>query len=195
MEKSRTTAASSAQATDKQRNAMNDRELIARILRGDHRLFANIVEAHSGKVFSQVLGLVKREDMAQEITQQTFVRVYMRLGDWRGERLGAWIMPIAMHLALNAIDKERRRRTEELGDQPLRQDEYSEEHEQLLQRLEEAIDGLPANDRAIVRLHYYEKMKAEDVAAKLGMTKSNVLVRLHRIREQLKKKIGNGNDE
>lgn len=65
----------------------------------------------------------------------------------------------------------------------------------MLQRLEAAINELQPNDQAIVRLHYYEKKKAEEVARKLNMTKSNVLVRLHRIREQLKKRLNDGNDK
>lgn len=154
---------------------MEDREIIERIRHGDTRLFATVVKSHSAVIFSQVLSLVKREDMAQEITQQTFVRVYTRLDDWRGQSLGAWITAIAMHLALNVLDKERRRRTETLDEKtPSLSDEYSDEHEQLLQRLEEAIAALRATDQSIIRMHYYEKRKVEDIASRLGMSKSNV---------------------
>lgn len=174
---------------------MGEKEIIERIRHGDSRLFATVVKGYSAEIFSKVLALVKREDLAQEITQQAFVRVYTRLEDWRGQSLNAWITAIAMHLALNALDKERRRHTEEFDDRVVSQtEEYSEEHELLLQRLEKAIEELQPNDRAIVRMHYYEKRKADDIASKLDMSKSNVLVRLHRIREQLKKKLNDGND-
>lgn len=101
-----------------------------------------------------------------------------------------------MHLALNAIDKEKRRKTEQLDDNiPRQSEEYSEEHELMLQRLEEAIDELKPDDKAIIQLHYYEKKSTKDIAAKLNMSNSNVLVRLHRIREQLKKKLNDGNNK
>ncbi len=175
---------------------MDDKELIMRIRHGDSRLFATVVEDHSAAVFSKVLSLVKRNDLAQEITQQTFIRVYSRLDDWRGQSLSAWITTIAMHLALNALDKERRHRAETLDERATCQsEEYSEERELMLQRLETAVNELQPNDRAIVRLHYYEKRKVDVVAGKLGMTKSNVLVRLHRIREQLKRKLSDGYDK
>lgn len=174
---------------------MGEKEIVERIRHGDTRLFATVVKSHSAGIFAKGLSLVKREDLAKEITQQAFVRVYTRLGDWRGQSLNAWITAIAMHLALNALDKERRRRTEELDEEALHQaEEYSEEHELLLQRLENSISELPTNDQDIVRLYYYEKRKTDNIASKLGMSKSNVLVRLHRIREQLKKKLSDGND-
>lgn len=169
---------------------MDDKELIMRIRHGDSRLFAKVVKANSAAVFSKILSLVKRNDLAQEITQQTFIRVYSRLDDWHGQSLSAWITTIAMHLALNALDKERRYRTETLDERTSCQsEEYSEERELMLQRLEATINELQPNDRAIVRLHYYEKRKVEVIADRLGMTKGNVLVRLHRIREQLKRKL------
>lgn len=175
---------------------MDDKELIMRIRHGDSRLFATVVESHSAAVFSKVLSLVKRNDLAQEITQQTFIRVYSRLDDWRGQSLSAWITAIAMHLALNALDKERRHRMETLDERTACQgEEYSDERELMLQRLEFAVSQLCPTDRAIVRLHYYEKRKVDVVADRLGMTKGNVLVRLHRIREQLKRKLSDGNDK
>lgn len=175
---------------------MEDKELIARIRHGDSRLFAAVVRDHSAAIFSKVLSLVKRNDLAQEITQQTFIRVYSRLDDWRGQNLSSWITAIAMHLALNELDKERRHRTKAINENNAWQDnEYSEERELMLQSLEAAINELQPDDQAIVRLHYYEKKKAEEVARKLNMTKSNVLVRLHRIREQLKKRLNDGNDK
>ncbi len=175
---------------------MEDREIIERIIGGDSKLFSIIADRYASAIYSKVLSLVRRGDLAQEVTQQAFIRVYTRLGDWRGERLGAWITAIAMHLALNALDKERRRRTEDINERVQAQDEaYSEEHEMLLRRMEKAIGALPDNDRKIVHMHYYEKRKADDIARKLGMTKSNVLVRLHRIREQLRKQLEDENDE
>lgn len=175
---------------------MDDKELIMRIRHGDSRLFATVVESHSAAVFSKVLSLVKRNDLAQEITQQTFIRVYSRLDGWRGQSLSVWITAIAMHLALNALDKERRHRTETLDERTACQgEEYSDERELMLQRLELAVSQLRPTDRAIVRLHYYEKRKVDVVADRLGMTKGNVLVRLHRIREQLKRKLSDGNDK
>ena len=60
---------------------------------------------------------------------------------------------------------------------------------------EQAIAKLAPDDRELIRLFYYHKVKTDEIARRTGLTQSNVLVRLHRIRERLKKQIGNERDE
>ena len=93
--------------------------------------------------------------------------------------------------ALNLMEKEKRKLQADLAPPD---EEYSEERERLLQRMEEAIDEMPQQDRQIIRLHYYDKVKTEDIARRLCLSHSNVLVRLHRIRERLKKRLQDDND-
>jgi RNA polymerase sigma-70 factor (ECF subfamily) len=141
---------------------MEEKELVERILqRGDTKYFDEIVKRYSGPVFSKALRVLKREDLAKDITQQAFIRAYTNLDSWRGGSLGAWITAIAMYLSLNTLDKLRRHRMESIEDTSFKDSpqEYSDEHEQLIQAMDEAIESLPSNDRAIIRLHYYEGKK------------------------------------
>lgn len=169
---------------------MEDREIVNDILRHGHtKCYEEIVRRYSGVVYSKALGICHAADMAREITQQTFVKAYVRLSDWRGDgSLAPWLTVIAMHLAVSTLEKERCRRTLpivcELPDMP-----YNEEHEQRLVRMEQVIRTLPEVDRQIIRLHYYEQCRTEEVARRMGMTQSNVLVKLHRIRERIKKQM------
>ena len=64
--------------------------------------------------------------------------------------------------------------------------QVSEEHEARLQQMEAAIAGLSEQDQQLLRLQYYEQMKTADIAHQTGLSQSNVLVKLHRIRERLK---------
>ena len=52
--------------------------------------------------------------------------------------------------------------------------------------MEAAIAALPEQDQQLLRLHYYEQLKTADIARRTGISQSNVLVKLHRIRERLK---------
>jgi RNA polymerase sigma-70 factor (ECF subfamily) len=90
-----------------------------------------------------------------------------------------------MHLALNELEHEKR-----LVQSVLDTDEYDPEREVLLQRMEQAIELLPEQDRQIIRLHYYEQKKTDEIARFTGLTQTNVLVRLHRIRERLRRTLG-----
>lgn len=173
---------------------MTDRELANQAIQGNHKAFAEIVHRHSGMVFSKALGVMHTEEGAAEVAQQTFVRAYESLDAWRGTELAPWLAAIAAHTALKLRDKERRRRTTSLDDLLAStlsdfhaETSYSEDYEARLQQMEAAIGQLPEQDRQLLRLHYYEQCRTADIARQTGLSQSNVLVRLHRIRERLKK--------
>ena len=165
---------------------MTDRELVNRVLRDGHQQsFAEIVSRYSGMVFSKALSVVHREELAKEVAQQTFIRAYERLAYWRKDSLGPWLAAIAMHLALNELERERRHA------HPVpATDDYDPDREALLQRMEQAIGQLPEQDQTIIRLHYYQQQKTDEIAQQTGLSQSNVLVRLHRIRDRLRRSLG-----
>lgn len=170
---------------------MTDRQLTILIANGKTQLYSNIVSRHSAMVFAKAMSVVKCTDMATEITQQTFVRAYMKLAEWQGqESMGPWLATIAARLAITYIDKARRRRTEAIQTD-IPEEQYSAEREHQLQCMEEAIAHLGEPDRSIVQMHYYDRKPTAETAQELGLSQANVLVRLHRIRQQLKKQLEN----
>ena len=179
---------------------MSDKELVREVLdSGRTKSFATIVKKYSGMLYSKSLGVVHSKELAAEVVQQTFIKAYANLDSWRGEQLGPWLTMIAMHTALNLLDKERRRRTLSIDDQPRATErtteDYSPEHEQMLQQMESAISRLPEADQTLIRLHYYEHKKTDEIAKKMQLSQSNVLVKLHRIRERLRKEMNHGRNE
>ncbi len=167
---------------------MTDRELANNVLNNnDQQSFAEIVKRYSGIVFSKTIAIVRREDLAKEVTQQTFIRAYERLAYWRNDSLGPWLTTIAMHLALNELERERRDRKGKAQSSSSSTNDYDAEHEERLQRMEKAIDTLPEQDRQIIKLHYFQQVKTDEISRITGLSQSNVLVRLHRIRDKLRK--------
>lgn len=170
---------------------MTDRQLVTLITRGKTQLYSDIVSRYSAMVFAKAMGVVKCTDIAKEITQQTFVRAYMRLAEWNGNgSIGPWLAVIAVRLAITQIDKARRYQTKTI-DNNIAEEEYSAEREHQLQRMEYAIAQLGEPDKSIVRLYYYNNVSTADTAQRLGLSQANVLTRLHRIRQQLKKQLEN----
>ncbi len=170
---------------------MDEKQIISRILdEGDTRCFTLIVERYSGMVYSKALGVVRCEELAAEVAQQTFIKAYERLRCFRGQNLGPWLVSIAYHTALNMADSERRRRKLTVGNADEADDDgYSEEREELLLRMEKALDELPEEDKEIVTQHYMKNRSTKEIAQKTGLSQSNVLVKLHRIREKLRQKL------
>ncbi len=172
-------------------DCMNDLQIVERILKHcEKRLFAVVVAKYSGVVLSKALAIVRDRELAAEISQQTFIKAYTNLSSWGGgESLAPWLTVIASHLAINLLDKIKRRNSEPLTDDVAEEEDFSEEREEKLARLREAVKHLPAQERDIIRLHYYENMKTGEIAEKLKLSPSNVLVKLHRIREKLKEQL------
>ena len=174
---------------------MEDKVIVDSILRsGRTQLFSLIVKKYGSTVYAKALAIIKDAEEAKEIAQQTFVKAYQQLEDWQGTQLGPWLVAIACHLSLNALEKAKRKHSVDAEQVQIPDEAYSEEREERLRRMEQAISELPPQDQQIIRLYYYNKVKTEDIAQTLHLSQSNILVRLHRIRERLKKQLQNEKD-
>ncbi len=168
---------------------MTDQQLVSLVLfNHSQHAFAQIVTRHTGAVYARAMSLMHTADGAAEVTQLTFAKAYERLAQFRGDNLGGWLSQIAAHTALTLLGQERHRRTVSIDDVHVAaaDEPYSDEHEAAMQRMEQAIATLPATDQQLLRLHYYEQRRTADIASALGLSQSNVLVRLHRIRNHLR---------
>jgi RNA polymerase sigma-70 factor (ECF subfamily) len=169
---------------------MDDRIIVRCILEdGKKELFSLVVKSYRGKVFSCAYGITQNTELAKEVAQQTFIRAFTHLSSWNGKELGAWLTAIAAHEALNLLEKEKRKIN--VSEMTVSTEGYSAERERLLSALEQAIEELPEQDRQIIRLHYFDNMRTEDIAELMRLSHANVLVKLHRIRERLKKRLQN----
>ena len=166
-----------------------DIELIREVLHDSNaHAFETLMKRYTTQVYGAALRLMKDEENAKEVTQMAFIQAYRQLDSWRSENFGAWVTIIANHIALQLLEKEKRRQTEPLDDNTDAPDEtYDEQKEQRLQSLEAAVAQLPEADRQIIQWHYYEGVPLQTIAQRVGQTENNIKVRMCRIRERLKK--------
>lgn len=170
---------------------MTDQQIVERILNHhEHRLFGVVVGKYSGVVLSKALGITRDKELAAEVSQQTFIKAYTNLDSWGGgASLAPWLTVIAAHIAINMLDKIKRRNDAPLPDDIPEEEDFSEEHEEKLAAMREAVKRLAPQDRQIIMLHYYKNMKTDEIAKTLKLSPANVLVKLHRIREKLKQQL------
>ncbi len=170
---------------------MTDQQIVERILKyHEHRLFGVVVGKYSGVVLSKALGITRDKELAAEVSQQTFIKAYTNLDSWGGgASLAPWLTVIAAHIAINMLDKIKRRNDVPLPDDIPEEEDFSEEHEEKLAAMREAVKRLAPQDRQIILLHYYKNMKTDEIAKTLKLSPANVLVKLHRIREKLKQQL------
>ncbi len=168
---------------------MDDQQLIARVQQGDPAAERAMYDAHVDRVWRLVFRIVGDGDTAQDCVQETFIRAFTRLSDFRGESaLGTWIGSIAISTALNALRKLKRDRGREVDlDEaaPLGTRDRRAEPD-LKARLHQAIDELPDGYRAVFLMHDVEGYTHEEIAQTLGVQPGTSKAQLFRARAKLR---------
>ena len=174
---------------------MTDKELITRIvLHNDTEAFSVVMQRYSGLVFSTALSIVKDYALAEEVMQLSLIKAYKNLHHWRsGTSLAPYLRMITHNQAIDTLKSRQKERHSDISAISVA-DEQSEEHYQLLEAMDRAIARLTADEREIIEMHYYQRLKTKQIAEQTGLSEANVLVRLHRIRTKLKTMIENEED-
>jgi len=169
----------------------DERFLIARAQRGDRDAARNLYDAHSRRVHRLVFRLCGGdEEMARDMVQDTFIRVFDKLSSFRGESAFAtWVHRIAVTVTLNGLRKERRlkRGADDLdvaNDLPAPSSNVDPD---LRDRLRAAIEALPPGSRASVILHDIEGYTHAEIGEMLGIAEGTSKARLFDARSRLRK--------
>ncbi|HKO47425.1 MAG TPA: RNA polymerase sigma factor [Polyangiaceae bacterium] len=177
---------------------LSDEAVIARIRDGEHWCFEILMRRHNRRVFRATRAILKRDDEAEDVMQEAYVRAYEHLADFRGEAsFATWITRIAIHEALARKRKEQRfapldSAPKESTVMPLaspRSPEQEVNDQQLRAVLERAIDALPDEFRAVFVLRAVEQMTGAEAAVCLDIPEETVKTRLHRARLRLQEVI------
>jgi RNA polymerase sigma-70 factor (ECF subfamily) len=176
-----------------------DSELMLRVGEGDDSSFALLLERHRRPVVHFLYRMVLNRAVSEELAQEVFLRVYRSRTTYEPTaKFTTWLFRIATHLALNWIrdgrkEKGHERLNEELLDgmerqvadrQPTVEQELL--HEGKLQEVRQAIEALPAKQRAAVLMHKYEELEYSQIAKALSCSESAVKSLLFRAYETLR---------
>jgi RNA polymerase sigma-70 factor, ECF subfamily len=173
-----------------------DSFLIARARQGDLRAFEEIVRLYERRVYGVALRIVRAHDVADDVAQEAFVRAWRSLDRFEiGRPFGPWVCRIAANLAVNHVRSPRAReeglpeghaetRSAEPG--PLGAVLDAEAR----RVLDDAVAGLPAEQRAVFVLRAVEEMSYAEIADALGISPGTVMSRLFRARERLARALG-----
>lgn len=130
------------------------------------------------------MGYVNDEDLAKDLTQETFIRVFKKLPEFRNEaKIGTWIFRIASNICLRQIERQKR-----YPKGQLRKDiseKKSPSNEPKIELLYQFISELPEMERIIISLEL-ENINQNDIADIVGISSANVRVKIHRIKNKLK---------
>lgn len=168
---------------------MSEPRLIQRVLEGDARAERELYETHVERVFRLAYRMTGDDALAQDCTQETFVRAFDRLDGFRGDAaLSTWLHSITTSVVLNTLRKVKRfrRRETELDEAATVTSGERRSDPDLKMKLHEAIDRLPDKYRMVFVMHDVEGYTHEEIAAALGTKEGTSKAQLSRARAKLR---------
>lgn len=179
-----------------------DAELMLRVRDGDEASFGLLLDRHRGPVVRFLHRMVSSQAVAEELAQEVFLRVYKSRSTYEpAAKFTTWLFRIATHLGLNWIRDGRNEKQQESLDQatadgairqvPDRGRTVEQElvYQAKLREIRQAIESLPAKQRAAVLMHKYEEMEYSEIANVLRCTESAVKSLLFRAYEHLRSRL------
>jgi RNA polymerase sigma-70 factor, ECF subfamily len=162
-------------------------DLVAQAKSGDHEAFAQIYRIHVGRVYGICLRIVGDRSRAEEITQQVFIRLWMKLASFRGESsFNSWLHRLAINVALNELKAAASIQCTSLDDLAIKSASHKNGSRETQMDLERAIAALPTGARVVFVLHEIEGLNHKDIADKLGLANGTCKAQLSRARKLLK---------
>lgn len=172
----------------------SDEELVVRVRAGERQLFELLMRRHNQRVFRAARAIVRRDDEAEDIMQDAYVRAYAHLDDFKGEAsFSTWVTRIAVHEALARVRRERRFASFDVHVHGLTATPSESSPEQQVSDaelrivLDRAIDKLPDEFRLAFVLRTVEQMSGAEAADVLGIPEQTIKTRLFRARVRLQR--------
>jgi len=182
-----------------------DAALMMRVKQGDGTAFAELVDKYKQPVMNLVYRMLRDLTEAEDLAQNVFLQVHKSAHRYEvASKFSTWLFTIARNLCLNEIRRRSRHPSEPLdlphpdqADQPWRQFEDQKTfsppqsllHEELEEKIDQALAELPENQRTAILLCRQNELSYEDIARVLGCSLSATKSLIHRGRGTLKEKL------
>jgi len=190
----------SPQLSEQFTGGRTDTELISAYKNGDISGYNEIVLRYQKQVYWVIRKMVNSHDDADDLTQEVFIKIYSALKDFREEsNLFTWLYRIATNYSINHIRKAKVRNTvsfevvtQSIESNEKKSDEAIDENTRR-KVLEEAIETLPAQQRAVFNMRYYDELSYEEISKILkksvGGIKANYFHAVKKLGDHLKQKM------
>lgn len=170
-----------------------DQIYIDKVLKGDTRAYAFLVDRYKDLVFTLALRMVKNRQEAEEISQDTFIKMYKSLSKFKGDsKFSTWVYRVAYNASLDHIKKQKRQfRTvtiDEFTEQEIKTLENALsklEKSERKQAIQDCINKLPGEDAFIVTLYYFEEQSLEEISKIVNLKPNHLKIKLFRSRKKL----------
>lgn len=172
-------------------NALTDEQLVSLYAQGENSAFDVLLQRHQNRIFSYILNIVKNKDLADDLFQETFVKVIVTINQGRYTENGkfpAWITRIAHNLIIDYYRQEKSQSQLSCDNEEidiLNRKEFSEEtiedsivRSQILSDVKRLVKALPDLQREVLEMRYYMDMSFKEIAEATGVSINTALGRM-----------------
>ncbi|MBI9033115.1 MAG: sigma-70 family RNA polymerase sigma factor [Bacteroidales bacterium] len=170
---------------------VSDRELVSKYLTGDESCLERLINRHNNRVFAYILMVVKDKQLADDLFQDTFIKVIntLRSGSYKEEgKFLQWVMRIAHNLIIDHFRKSKRIPTVDSKNEDfdifdtiqLTDDSVEDRlvREQIYSDVRNLIDFLPEEQKEVLMMRHYSDMSFKDIADQTNVSINTALGRM-----------------
>ena len=189
-------------------NSLNDNELVQRFIEGDQNSLEVLVHRHKNRIYSYILLIVKNQELAEDIFQDTFIKVIRSLKRGKYVESGkfiSWVLRIAHNLIIDHFRKEKLQATisndaleVDIFNSPKFSDKNIEEimiKDQILSDVKELIKELPEDQQQVIYMRHYMGLSFKEIAEQTDVSINTALGRMRYALINLRKVIKQKNLE
>ncbi|PXY45587.1 RNA polymerase sigma factor [Flavobacterium hydrophilum] len=174
-------------------STISDQHYIDKILQGETNAFAILVNRYKNMIFTLALKMVKNREEAEEVAQDTFIKIYNSLSKFKGDsKFSTWIYKIAYNTCLDRLKKNKKE------DNNISINEFSAhliktmddalsalEDKERKQTIQNCLNLLPGDESFLLTLFYFEDQSLEEIGKVMNISANNAKVKLFRSRQKL----------
>ncbi len=170
---------------------LTDEQLVKQYIDGNNDAFDVLLRRHQSKIFSYILKIVKNKDVADDIFQETFVKIIMTLKQGRyveNGKFSAWLTRIAHNLIIDYFRQEKAENCVSTDDEDSdllnRRDLCEENIEDAMVDMQikddvcRIIEALPESQKEVLKMRYYSDMSFKEIADATGVSINTALGRM-----------------
>ncbi|WP_166921529.1 RNA polymerase sigma factor [Flavobacterium poyangense] len=174
-------------------STLDDQHYIHLIIQGDSNSFAVLVNRYKDMIFTLALKMVKNREEAEEVAQDTFIKIYSSLSKFKGDsKFSTWIYKIAYNTCLDRLKKNKKEENN------ISIDEFSAhliktmdnalstlEEKEKRQTIQNCLNLLPSEDNFLLTLFYFDDQNLDEIGKIMNISTNNAKVKLFRSRQKL----------
>ena len=169
---------------------LSDRELVALYLEGNSKSFEALIQKHKNKIYAFILSKIRNRDLAEDIFQETFIKVINSLQKGKYNEEGKflpWVMRIANNLVIDYFRKAKKMRTiaptNDFNIFDILQDgdrniEDNLVNDQVHKDLRKLIEYLPEDQKEVLKMRYYAELSFKEISESTGVSINTALGRM-----------------